>query len=251
MCAWAVAATEDGSGPEGHTYAGALVRLTGGTDRDAVLGVLRELRFTGWLGPVEGEWVVAVAEHPAGIVAAGRRGILDVAGELSRQLGATVVAVRVAADRQLVLAAWSDGDELGRYVSDPSHGLDDDEVLDDPMGVEHAEALAAAAGMPDAADGLGDLLAEELDHDSVFESERLTGVLRLLSLPQWLVASASLPRDVPGGPRRGQFTRLGAGVPGLRGRAAGRAAHGLRKRRRPAPVVVDPPRGAPPDPWLW
>ncbi len=251
MCAWAVVATGDGSGPEGHTYAGALVRLTAGTDRDAVLTALRDLRFTGWLGPTEGNWVVAVAAHAAGVVATGRRGVLDVAGELSRRQGTTVVAVRVADDRQLVLAAWSDGDELGRYVSDPSHGLDDETVLDEPLGVEYAEALAAAAGTPGAADDLADLLADELDPDSVFESERLLGVLRLIGLPHWLVASASLPRDVPGGPRRGDVTQLGAGVPGVPGRFAGRAAHLLRKRRRPAPVVVDPPRGAPPDPWLW
>ncbi len=250
MSAWSVVSAGDGSGPAGHTYAGAFVRLTGDTDRAAVLAALRDLRFTGWLGPVEGAWVVAVAAHAAGVVAVGRRGVLDVAGELSRLLGATVVAVRVADDRQLVLAAWSDGAELGRYVSDPSHGLDDD-VVPDPLGVEHAEAFAAAAGVPEAAGDLSELLADELDPDSVIESERLLGVLRALGLPTWLVASASLPRDVPGGPRRGEVTGLGAGVPGLPGRVAGRAAQAIRRRRRPAPVVVDPPRGARPDPWLW
>jgi hypothetical protein len=148
----------------------------------------------------------------------------------------------VLGDRQLVLVVWSGGDEVGRYVSDPSHGLDDEAVLPMPMGTEHAAAFADALGVPEAADELEELLAEELDADSVIESERLAGVLRLLALPGWLVSAASLPRDVPLGPRAREFTRLGAGVPGVRGRLLGRAVDVVRRRRHPPPVVVDPPR---------
>jgi hypothetical protein len=111
-----------------------------------------------------------------------------------------------------------------------------------PMGTEHAAAFADALGVPEAADELEELLAEELDADSMIESERLAGVLRLLALPGWLVSAASLPRDVPLGPRAREFTRLGAGVPGVRGRLLGRAVDVVRRRRHPPPVVVDPPR---------
>jgi hypothetical protein len=178
--------------------------------------------------------------------------VIGVGEWLAQRLATTVAVVRVVDDRQLLLAIWSDGDEVGRYVSDPSHGLGQDDVLSDPLGTEHAGAFAAALGRPEAADELAELLAEEFDPDSVIESERLAGVLRLLGLPGWLVAAASLPRDVPGGPRAADFTRLGAGVPGLRGRMVGRAAQVVRARRRPPPAVLDPPRSDQnPDPWLF
>jgi hypothetical protein len=240
-------------GPSGHTYAGILLRLDPpGTGRQQVLDALRDLRFTGWLGPEEDGWVVAVAERGAGTVAAQRRGVLGVAEDLAARFGATLVAVRVAADRQLALSVWADGEEVGRYVSDPSHGLRDETVLSDPLGVEHAEDFASALGSPEVAEDLGELLAEELDPDSMIESERLARALRLLGLPDWLVAASSLPRDVPGGPRSREFTRFGAGVPGLPGRVAGRAARLVRARRRPPPVVADPPRADPSfDPGLW
>lgn len=250
-------AAGDGGGPPGLTYAAALIRLPaapprparaeGGPDRAGVLAVLREVRFSGWLaGPADG-WLVAVAASGAGTVAAGRRGVLGVAARLADRLGATVLAVRVVADRQLLLAAWEGPREVGRYLSDPAYGLDDPEVLAEPLGVEHAAALAAACGRPDAADELAELLAEELDPDSVIESERLAAVLALLGLPSWLVAVSSLPRDVPTGPRAADVTRLGAGAPGLSGRVRGRLA-ALARRRPPPPAVPDPPRGAP-DPW--
>ena len=250
MSVWAGVGPADG--PAGHTYAGLIVRLPAADGRAQVLQALRDLRFTGWLGPEQDGWLVAVAARGAGTVAARRRGVLGVAEDLAGRLDATLVAVRVADDRQLVLSLWAGGEEAGRYVSDPSHGLRDAEVLTDPLGAEHAAAFAAAAGRPEAAEELGELLAEELDPDSVIESERLTRVLRLLRLPEWLVAAASLPRDVPGGPRAGEFTRLGAGVPGLGGRLVGRVAQVTRTRRRPPPVVTDPPRGGPAaEPWLW
>jgi hypothetical protein len=241
-------------GPPGYTYAGIMVRLDGVPSgrpctRQDVLAALREVRFSGWLGQPEDAWLVAVAASGDGTIAAGRRGVVGVGEWLADRLAATVLAIRVVADRQLLAALWVGREELGRYVSDPSYGLDDD-ILPDPLGVEYAAAFAAACGHPDAADDLAELLAEQLDPDSVIESERLAGVLRLLGLPRWLVAASSLPRDVPTGPRAGDVTRLGAGVPGLLGWVCGRVADVVRRRRPPPPAVTDPPRsGADFDPW--
>jgi hypothetical protein len=229
----------DAAGPSGYTYGGVVVRVDGAPSgrpctRQDVLAALREVRFSGWLAPPEGGWLVAVAASGDGTVAAGRRGVVGVGEWLADRLAATVLAVRVVADRQLLLALWAGPEELGRYVSDPSYGLDsDDDTLPDPLGVEHAAAFAAACGRPDAAEELAELLTEELDPDSVIESERLAGVLRLLGLPGWLVAASSLPRDVPTGPRAADVTRLGAGRPGFPGRVRGRAADLVRRRRGP------------------
>jgi hypothetical protein len=240
-------------GPAGLSYAAILVRVDPpAAARQQVLDALHSVRFTGWLGPEEQGWVVAVAERGAGTVAAHRRGVLGVAEDLAGRLGVPLVAVRVAGDRQLALSVWADGAEVGRYVSDPSHGLNDETVLPDPLGVEHAEDFAAAVGRPEVGEKLRELLADELASDDEIESERLSRVLRLLGLPDWLVAASSLPRDVPGGPRSGEFTRLGAGVPGIAGRVAGRAAQVARTRRRPPPVVSDPPGADPSADWgLW
>ncbi len=237
-------------GPSGYTYGAIALRASG--QRDALLAALRRTRFSGWVGPPEDGWVLAVAARAGGTVAAGRRGLLELGALLAGELGTTAVAVRVLQDRQLVIAVWEGDDEVGRYVSDPARGQDDEDVLPLPLGAEHAEAFAAALGVPAVGAELEELLAEELDPDSVIESERLAPVLRLLGLPGWLVASAALPRDVPGGPPARAFTRLGAGVPGVRGRLLGAAAEVARKRRRPAPVVPDPPRATSgPDPWLF
>jgi hypothetical protein len=236
-------------GPSGYTYAGVVVRL--GT-REEMLAALREVRFSGWLTQPENGWLIAVPVSGNGTVAAGRRGVVGVAEWIASRLAATVLAVRVVADRQLLMALWVDGDEVGRYLSDPSYGLDaDDDTLPEPLGVEHAAAFAAACGHPEAADDLAELLAEELDPDSVIESERLAGVLRMLGLPRWLVAVSALPHDIPTGPRASDVTRLGAGVPGLLGRVRGRAAEIVRRRRPPPPAVTDAPRGgaADIDPW--
>jgi hypothetical protein len=237
----------DRHGPLGHSYAAVLVR-TGA--RDEVLAALREVRFTGWLALPQDGWLPAVAAHAGGAVAAGRRGVIGVAQQLAERLGVTVIAVRVLADRQLLLAVWADGAELGRYLSDPSYGLDDD-TLPDPLGVEHADGFAAACGRPEAAEELAELLSEELDPDSVIESERLAGVLNLLGLPRWLVGSASLPREIPTGPPTRELTRLGAGVPGFSGRLLGAVADVVRRRRPPPPVITDAPRGVEIDPWLF
>jgi hypothetical protein len=249
----------DLGGPRGYTYGAVLVRTA---DRTAarpglpgeLLATLREIRFSGWLARADGDWTVAVAAHGDGVVATGGRGLVDVGERLAERFApATVVAVRVVADRQLLLAVWSDGEEVGRYVSDPSYGLGPgDDTLPDPLGVEHAEAFADACGVPESADDLAELLAEELDPESVIESERLAGVLRLLGLPSWLVAASSLPRDVPAGPRESDLTRLGAGAEGIGGRLRGWAADVVRRRRRPPSAIPEAPRGGPQhDPWLF
>jgi hypothetical protein len=237
-------------GPPGYTYGALAVR--GSDQPDRLLAALRAIRFSGWVAPPADGWGIAVPARAAGTVAAGRRGLLEVGAGLASQLGTTVIAVRVLRDRQLVLAVWSGGDEVGRYVSDPAYGLDDKDVLPSPLGAEHAAAFAAALDKPEVAGQLEDLLLEELDADSVIESERLAEVLRMLGLPRWLISSASLPRDVPGGPRARDLTRLGAGVPGVPGRLLGGAVDVVRSRRSPPPVVADPPRAAPGmDPWLF
>ena len=236
-------------GPSGYTYAAVVVRMEKHT-RDDVLAALRELRFSGWVGQPEDGWLAAVVASGNGTVAAGRRGVAGVGEWLAERFGATVVALRIVRDRQLLIAVWADGEEVGRYLSDPSYGLGDD-TLPDAYGVEHAAAFAVACGHPENAEDLEELLGEELDPDSVFESERLAGVLRLLGLPRWLVAAPSLPRDVPTGPGRREVTRLGAGVPGTLGWLSGRAVNVVRKRRRPPPAVTDAPRGSSGmDPWL-
>jgi hypothetical protein len=164
-----------------------------------------------------------------------------------------VVVARVRLDRQLVLAAFRGPDELGRYSSDPSREPGaDDEVLAEPFGVEHAEAFAEAVGRADAAEELAEVLGEELDTDSVYESERLARVLGLLGLPRWIVAAGALPRHLPTGPRTKDLVRLGAGATGAKGVVQGRAAAAARRRMPPPPAIADPPRaddlGI--DPWL-
>ncbi|MFE5672180.1 hypothetical protein ACFQ58_11305 [Agromyces sp. NPDC056523] len=240
-------------GAAGETYGAALVSTTDGATRDDVVDALRELGFTGWIAPPDGGWIAAIAEPGDGTVASGRRGVLEVAAALAERLDTTAFALRVRQDRQLVIAAWRGHAELGRYSSDPSREPGaDDEVLGAPFGTEHADAFAAAAGRPDAAEELAEVLDEELDSDSVFESERLARALELLGLPRWLVASAALPRDIPTGPRGRELVRLGAGSPGVLGRVRGRVAASVRRRMAPPPAIADPPRGDDLgiDPWL-
>ena len=234
---------QETGGPEGYTYAAVLVR------GDVDVSLLREIRLSGWVCPPSSGWLPLVVRD--GTVAAGRRGVVGVAEFLAERLGGTVLAVRVLADRQLLLAVWAQGEEVGRYLSDPSRepGAEDD-TLDHPYGEEHAAAFAEALGNPDTADELGELLAESLDTDSMIESERLSRVLRLFSLPTWLVAVASLPKDIPTGPSRRDLTRLGAGRPGLLGLLLGRLVNVVRRRRPPPLTVIDAPRGGGMDPWL-
>nr|WP_221377246.1 hypothetical protein [Actinoplanes polyasparticus] len=236
-------------GPVGDSYAVALVR-----DGDAagVLGVLRRIRFTGWVGAAESGWLPVLAVPGNGAVASQRRGIAGAGEVLAGELGATVLVVRVLADRQLALVARVGDDEVGRYVSDPSRepGAADD-VLDDPLGVSAAGGIAAAAGHPERGRELAEVLDERLDPESVIESERLARMLRLLGLPTWLVAVAALPRDIPTGPTARDLTRLGFGLPGPGGVVLARLARVVRRRRRPPPIFADPPRGGSGmDPWL-
>jgi hypothetical protein len=233
----------------GYTYGALALRPPGGRDR--LVGALRAVRFSGWVSPLQDGYVVAVAARASGTVAAGGRGLVELGSWLAQELDTTVAAVRVLRDRQLVLAVWTGGEEVGRYVSDPAYGLEDKDVLPLPLGAEHAEAFATALGVPEVGGELEELLAEELDPESMIESERLTEVLRLVALPGWLVASASLPRGIPGGPPARELTRLGAGLPGVAGRLLGRAVEVVRSRRHPPPVVTDPPRASGMDPWLF
>lgn len=254
-----------GPGPDdpgamlGHSYAG----LFASADRDAVLQALAERRFTGWLGPQEDGWVLAVAERPAGVVAGGGTALTSLAIDLAGELDTVVIVAQVERDRVLRLDGWTGADDddreepeaLGSYVSDPSVDAEDDDVYPEPSGSWFAPAYAEACGVPQVADELTEVLAEELDPESVFESERLDSVLRLLELPRWLVSAQSLPGDVPAGPRRGELIRLGAGREGVAGRLAGAVTGVLRKRRRPAQVrepeqPAGPPGGVP-DPELW
>lgn len=242
--------TPDGGGPIGETYGAVLVRAD---DAARVVDALSGIRFTGWVAPPESAWVVAIGDPGDGTVATGRSGVLEVGAALAAALDTVVLVARVVVDRQLVLAAWRGPDELGRYSSDPSREPGaDDEVTDEPYGVEHADVFAAAVGRADAADELADVLGEELDSDSVYESERLARVLSLLGLPRWIVAAGALPRDVPTGPRTRDLVRLGAGATGAKGVVQGRAAATTRRRMPPPPAIADPPRaddlGI--DPWL-
>lgn len=230
--------------PGGFSYAAVLLSLRAGADLpQALLPVLGRLRFDGWVAPAEDGWV-AVVPARAGAVAAERRGVVGVAEALAAELGLTTVAVRVLDDRQLVLVAWDAGQEVLRYVSDPSRepGAAED-VLDDPYGGEAAGAVAAACGRPHAGEELEELLSEALDPDEEIESERLSRVLRLLGLPSWLVNAWRLPRALPTGPGRRELVRLRAGRTGPMGRLAGAAARLGRRWRPPPPVLLDPPRG--------
>src|SRR4051812_4780630 len=106
-----VAPSGDVGGPSGYTYGRVLVRVDGvpgGPLRTPaeVLAALRGLGSSGWLAPPQDGWLVAVAAYGDGTVAAGRRGVVGVGGWLADRLAVTVVAVRVIADRQLLLAAW-------------------------------------------------------------------------------------------------------------------------------------------------
>jgi hypothetical protein len=242
--------TPDGGGPIGETYGAVLVRSE---DAARILEALRGIRFTGWVAPPGSGWIVVLGDPGDGTVATGRSGVLQVGAALAAALDTVVVVVRVVLDRQLVLAAWRGAEELGRYSSDPSREPGaDDEVIPEPYGVEHAEALASAVGRADAADELADVLGEELDPDSVYESERLARVLGLLGLPRWIVAAGALPRDIPTGPRAKELVRMGAGAVGAKGVVQGRAAAAARRRMPPPPAIADPPRaddlGI--DPWL-
>lgn len=225
-------------GPDGHSYAGLFVN----GERDALLGLLTQRRFSGWVGPQEDDWVLVVAEQATGVVAGGGTALTTLGVEVAQALGTVVIAARVDRDRVLRLDGWDardddghdDPEPLGSYLSDPTvQAPDDEDLWPEPVGAEFAPRYAEACGVPDAADEVTEVLAEELDAESVLESERLDSVLRLLGLPRWLISATSLPRDVPAGPRRSELAWLGAGREGVPGRVVGAVSRVLRKRRRP------------------
>ena len=248
-------AAGESAGTSGESYGAILLPSAGSTapTTATVLPVLRGIRFSGWIAPPDDDWLVILGDPGGGVVAAGRRGVIGV-GALLAATSAAVLVIRVRRDRQLAIVAWRDGEEVGRYCSDPSQepGAGDD-VMSDPIGEDHAEDFAALCGHADATDDLAELLSEELDSDSVFESERLFRVLRMLGLPNWIVAAASLPRDIPTGPRARQLTRLRAGATGLAGVVENAIVRRARRRRPPPPVIADPPRSSMPglEPWMF
>jgi hypothetical protein len=247
----------DAGGPAGFTYAAVLVRLGGGEDgrcsRPDVQAALRRMRFTGWVAPQERDWVVAVPAGATVTVAARRRDVIGLGAALATDLRVPVLVIRVLSDRQLVLIGWRDGQEIGRYVSDPSFDHQDrTDMLTEPVGVEDAGALADLCGRPEVHEKLIDLLITELDADSFIESERLSAVLNLLQLPTWVVSVAALPRSLPTGPRRADFTRLNAGAQGISGLLRRWGSSPARRQRRRPPVIADPPRETVEiDPWLF
>jgi hypothetical protein len=236
------APVEDGE-PQGHTY-GAVILAESSLPTTELRDLLRGIRFSGWIAPARDGWIVILGDPGDGVVADERRGVIEVAGLVASQTETAVLAVRVRHDRQLGIVAWHRGEELGRYSSDPSQepGADDD-VLDEPFGADIAETLAAVWDRPDAAEDLTELLEEELDPDSVYESERLRSVLRLLGLPTWIVAAGALPRDIPTGPKAKELTRLRVGATGSSGAILGRALAPIRRRQNPPAVIAEPPQG--------
>lgn len=214
------------SGPSGFTYAGIMARAP----RDVVLDTLGAARFSGWVGPQEQDWVVAVPTRSHGAVARNRMRLPDVARSLADATQGPVIAALVDNDEVLWLWAFDADTDLGSYLSAPSTAFpDDDEAGIEPEGSEVGGVLAAAVGRPEVAEALEEALAEELTED-VNESERLTAVCRLLGLPEWLVSSTALPKDVGGGPRAAELTKLGAGRKGVRGSVDGAVRGMVRKR---------------------
>jgi hypothetical protein len=236
----------------GESYAGVYITAP----RDAVVADLAAAGFTGFVGPQEGDWVLAVATNARGTVAARRRTIDLLARDLATDLGTVAIAVEVDRDRRLRLWAFEADERIGRFDSAPED--DDDPAVGqiplDEFGEPLPAAMLALGGSgaecaaelvrvcvvprvrgdeePDPADELEELLDEELT-ESESESDRLRAALRLLALPTWLIASASLPKDVPGGPRAGQVLHLRAGRTGLAGLTLGALSERTRRRFKP------------------
>ena len=241
-------------GPDGYSY-GAVLIAAADDALEKIADVLRGIRFSGWVAPASGGWLVILTERGANVVASERRGVLDVGAVVAAAVEPSVIAVQVRRDRQLSIVGWRDGLEVGRYCSDPSlEPGDDDDVLDEPVGVGASAAFAGLAGRAEATDDLTELLGERLDSDSVYESERLRQMLRLLGMPDWLVAANALPRDIPTGPRARDLTHLRAGIPGAGGILRHVFVRRLRRRRMPRPAIADPPRQTGMDgiePWMF
>jgi hypothetical protein len=230
-------------GPAGHSY-GAVILPADALSLPELYDALAGIRFSGWIAPPADGHVVLLGDPGDGIVADGHRGIIEIAGVLAERVGGNVLAVRVRHDRQLALVAWHDGQEVARYCSDPSREVGaEKDVLAEPFGAESAHTLAELWDRPDAADQLSEMLEEELDPDSVYESERLRTTLRLLGLPAWIVAAGALPRAMPTGPKPSALTHLRAGATGVAGRTRDAILRPVRRRQHPPPVIADPPTG--------
>jgi hypothetical protein len=221
--------------PAGYSYAALLVRA----DREAVLRELSAARFSGWIGPQEADWVVAVPARRRQGVKVGKENLEALAAAVAQRFDDVVVAVSVHDERVLRLAMWQGGRHLGSYLSNPAYKAADDDASPEPEGVEHVAAFAAACGRPDNVDDLTELLADMLDEESQNESDRLLAAVRLLDLPRWLIAAPSLPRDPPSGPPAAQFTRLFRGRTGIVGRALAWITGPIRWRRGRWPMVID------------
>jgi hypothetical protein len=228
-----------GEGEAGLSYAGVYTAA----ERDHVIAALGEMRFTGYVGPQEGAWVLAVVGNPLAKVASKKRRVDDVARELAATLEVVTLAVEVDKDERLRLWGFDGATHLPVYDSRPPEGdgAPGGIVLDDfgnPVvgagGFVDNEMIAVSLLAAFDADDEDGKLAELLDEDlgeGTNESERLTGILRVLGLPTWIVSSDSLPRRVPGGPEREQVLKLGAGKPGVQGWFA----DALRRPARPRP----------------
>jgi hypothetical protein len=216
-------------GPE-YSYAGAIVRA----DRAAVLAELVAIGFSGWVGPAEDGWVVLVCRRLRKAATAQGHDLDALVAHLAATTRGAALAADVHRDRVLRMAMWHGTDEVGRYLSNPASGADedDDAVWPEPEGVENATAFATAVGRQDAAEELEEILGELLDEEEQTESERLWAVLRLLRLPSWLVASVALPKDVPGGPRSEDVTLLFRGRTGPAAKVAAWATGRQRRRTR-------------------
>lgn len=227
-----------GEGESGLSYSGVYVAA----ERERVIEALRELRFTGYVGPQEDRWVLSIAGNPLAKVAGSKRRIADLARDLASGLAVVTLAAEVEKDARLRLWAFDGEEPLPEYDSDPPD--DDDEpggiVLDDfgnpVMGAGAcadnemvAASLLSTFGAEDEEGALTELLEEDLGEDTN-ESERLTSILRVLGLPTWIVSSDSLPRRVPGGPDKEQVLRLGAGKTGVQGWLADTVRRPVRPR---------------------
>ena len=159
--------------------------------------------------------------------------MVEVGEALAQGSAGTVLAVRVLHDRQLVLVCWAGGEEVARYVSDPSRepGAGARRRWTTPWASRARTRSRRRAGRPEAGEELAEVLDEGLDPDEEIESERLSRVLGLLELPAWIVTAWVLPRRMPVGPSVKDLTRLGAGRTGVAGWLAGRRG----TRRTPPP----------------
>ncbi|WP_159622246.1 hypothetical protein [Ruania rhizosphaerae] len=247
----AVGGMTDPDEPSRLSYAGLYVAA----DRERVLTALGELGFTGWVGPQESRWVLVIAANARGAVASRKRTIDALARDAAGQLQAVVLAAEVDRERRLRLFGYDSDGERVRYDSNPPEGevpeaeitLDEfgepvmsGDAFSELDGEEIAAGLLELCQVGGPADGdagkdtsvaLADLLEEELG-ESTNESERIKAVARALKLPTWIVASASLPKRVPGGPDKDEVTYLGRGKQGAAGRLAAAWTNRVRKKAK-------------------